>query len=59
MFTFHERDNHKITSPSRMHLPIPPEVTSSQIFDLPDIRPTEVPTLLAFSKTDLRLIRIY
>jgi hypothetical protein len=59
MFTFHERDNHKITSPSRMHLPIPPEVTSSQIFDLPDIRPTEVPPLLGSREPDFRLIRIY
>lgn len=42
MFTFHEKDNHKIPSPAKMHLPIPTEVTQSQVFDLPDIRTTEV-----------------
>jgi len=53
MFTFHERDNHKIASPAKMHLPIPAEVTSSQIFDLPDIRPTEVaPFHESFLTTD-------
>jgi hypothetical protein len=43
MFTFHEKDNHKISSPAKMHLPIPSEVTQSQIFDLPDIRNQDVP----------------
>lgn len=42
MFTFHEKDNHKIASPAKMHLPIPTEVTQSQIFDLPDIRNQDV-----------------
>ena len=42
MFTFHEKDNHKIPSPARMHLPIPSEVTQSQVFDIPDNRSTEV-----------------
>jgi hypothetical protein len=42
MFTFHEKDNHKISNPAKMHLPIPQEVTQSQIFDMPEIRTTEV-----------------
>jgi hypothetical protein len=45
MFTFHEKDNHKIANPAKMHLPIPTEVTQSQIFDLPDIRIGEVSLL--------------
>jgi hypothetical protein len=42
MFTYHEKDNHKIPNPGRMHLPIPPEVTQSQLFDLPEMRTGEV-----------------
>jgi ChAPs (Chs5p-Arf1p-binding proteins) len=42
MFTFHEKDNHKIPSPAKMHLPISTEVVQSQVFDLPDTRTTEV-----------------
>jgi Chs5-Arf1p-binding protein BUD7/BCH1 len=38
MFTFHEKDNHKFPNPAKMHLPIPPDVANSQIFDLPDMR---------------------
>ena len=44
MFTFHEKDNHKIPSPAKMHLPIATEVVQSQIFDLPEIRSAEVST---------------
>jgi len=58
MFTFHEKDNHKISNPAKMHLPIPQEVTQSQIFDMPEIRTTEV--LSPDDKViDDRLIRIY
>ena len=47
MFTFHEKDNHKFPNPAKMHLPIPPEVTQSQIFDLPEMRTAEAdPSLL-------------
>jgi len=42
MFTYHEKDNHKFPDPVRMHLPIPTEVTQSQIFDLPGMRTGEV-----------------
>ena len=52
MFTFHEKDNHKIANPAKMHLPIPSEVTQSQIFDLPEVRATEVLPTHAILTTD-------
>ena len=42
MFTFHEKDNLKVASPGKVHLPIPTEVAQSQIFDLPEIRTADV-----------------
>ena len=43
MFTVHEKDNHNVPSPAKVHLPIPTEVTASGIFDQPDNRGNDVP----------------
>ena len=59
MFTFHEKDNHKIPNPAKMHLPIPTEVTQSQIFDLPDVRSTEVPPPPTTPESDFRWMQNY
>jgi hypothetical protein len=62
MFTYHEKDNHKISNPAKMHLPIPLEVTQSQMFDMPEVRSTEVdPPPISYIKKayPARLIRIY
>jgi Chs5-Arf1p-binding protein BUD7/BCH1 len=59
MFTFHERDNQKFPSPAKLHLPIPPEVTQSGIFDLPEVRSNEVlPVSAKLTQPDPNLVKL-